>query len=556
MAESEQNPAKDNKPEEKRSKLRLFLFEKRSNKFFIFSGLFFISACLYIQMFINSEPTIDTDYLAQLNQINKPANYKEEDNAWPYYQKAFELYVSTYTAGDVNDIIFSTPPKRYSDLNEHEQKIVLNWIEQNQAAWQELEKASQKTYCYIEYKFRETKDDKNDPFYEYAPKLNAPTIKINFPYLSALKMLAYMGKQQIEIEIEDGNMDKAIEDCMTLLAVRLHWQQGKSLTEEVVGSVCDTFGNEGLLKIISKYELPSIRLQNIQEQLTNIYNSNSTVFDLKNERIVFLDIVQSMFTKGGLGGGHLIPKYLDSLVNNPFGKEIKLTFPQYILYLLFPKYMEYWLESKYEHTIYIQHSEINRMFRNQALCLPISLIHARRNKTIAKYNQIFDQIQAIQKLTPFQIKQTNTSIDLERPDFLNSKIYFDSFMKKSRYFLVGFLTPWVDDNLSKYIFENKTLYGAVITILALKRYKLDTGAYPETLDELLDEDYITSIPMDPYSDKPLVYKKTETEFTLYSVGTDFKDDNGISSLYNSASVVKWGYSYDKNTGDAVFWPIR
>jgi hypothetical protein len=122
MEKSQENSDDTDKPEEKRSKPSAFLPKKRSNRFFVTAGLFFIFACLYILMFINGEPTIDTDYLAQLNQINKPPNYKEEDNAWPLYQKAFELYVNNYDAGDVNDVIFSMPLKKFSVLNKSEQK--------------------------------------------------------------------------------------------------------------------------------------------------------------------------------------------------------------------------------------------------------------------------------------------------------------------------------------------------------------------------------------------------------------------------------------------------
>ena len=51
--------------------------------------------------------------------------------------------------------------------------------------------------------------------------------------------------------------------------------------------------------------------------------------------------------------------------------------------------------------------------------------------------------------------------------------------------------------------------------------------------------------MDPYSDKPLVYKRLDNSFTLYSLGADFDDDGGTPS--------NWGEG-DKG-GDAVFWPV-
>jgi hypothetical protein len=73
-------------------KLRQFLHKKLYKKCFLIIGLLLINAGFYILFFIFGQPTIDTDYVAQLNQLNKPENYNPEDNAWPYYKKAFELF--------------------------------------------------------------------------------------------------------------------------------------------------------------------------------------------------------------------------------------------------------------------------------------------------------------------------------------------------------------------------------------------------------------------------------------------------------------------------------
>jgi hypothetical protein len=36
--------------------------------------------------------------------------------------------------------------------------------------------------------------------------------------------------------------------------------------------------------------------------------------------------------------------------------------------------------------------------------------------------------------------------------------------------------------------------------------------YPENLDKLIEISYLKNIPIDPFSDKPLAYKKTENNF--------------------------------------------
>ena len=70
-------------------------------------------------------------------------------------------------------------------------------------------------------------------------------------------------------------------------------------------------------------------------------------------------------------------------------------------------------------------------------------------------------------------------------------------------------------------------------------------------EELFEAGYLKKLPMDPYSDSPLVYKKTDDDFILYSVGYDFEDDGGEVYRDNKGRVRPWG-----DEGDAVFWPVR
>ena len=55
--------------------------------------------------------------------------------------------------------------------------------------------------------------------------------------------------------------------------------------------------------------------------------------------------------------------------------------------------------------------------------------------------------------------------------------------------------------------------------------------------------------MDPWSDKPLVYRKTDDSFTLYSVGKNFVDDGGEFGVLDSGRISNW-----LDNGDTIFWP--
>ena len=61
--------------------------------------------------------------------------------------------------------------------------------------------------------------------------------------------------------------------------------------------------------------------------------------------------------------------------------------------------------------------------------------------------------------------------------------------------------------------------------LALRCYKFDRGRRPSRLEELVPN-YLSSVPVDPFSDRPLVYRPQGTNWLLYSLGTDKLDDGG------------------------------
>jgi hypothetical protein len=61
--------------------------------------------------------------------------------------------------------------------------------------------------------------------------------------------------------------------------------------------------------------------------------------------------------------------------------------------------------------------------------------------------------------------------------------------------------------------------------VALARFKLARGKHPDKLDELVPT-YLTAVPNDVFTDKPMIYSLTADGYLLYSVGVNGKDDGG------------------------------
>jgi hypothetical protein len=97
----------------------------------------------------------------------------------------------------------------------------------------------------------------------------------------------------------------------------------------------------------------------------------------------------------------------------------------------------------------------------------------------------------------------------------------------------------------------ETTRRVVITAIALKRFQLQHGKLPETLDALAPE-FFQAVPIDPFAGKPLRYHpNVDGTYLLYSIGEDGKDDGGDPT--NTASGSSNFYWQNNRALDWV-WP--
>ncbi len=142
------------------------------------------------------------------------------------------------------------------------------------------------------------------------------------------------------------------------------------------------------------------------------------------------------------------------------------------------------------------------------------------------------------------------------PDFLASPgEYYDEF-----------LAAMANDNLHnmfsgfagalhsaiRKVMAADTCKRIVLTAIALKRFQLKHGIYPEKLSELAP-DFLPTLPLDAVDGQPLRYRRNaDGTFLLYSVGDNGTDDGGDPSL--PADITTTYYNWlDTRDRDWV-WP--
>jgi hypothetical protein len=453
-------------------------------------GVLIICFILYTIWFITGKPTVRIDYLAELNRMTKP-QISNEDNAWPHYERAIELFVKP------GDKLLEIPAfqdwkgsayRSFEALSEQERQEIGKWTRQNEAAWQQFTAGSLKTYCYRGY----TKGK------------NEPLLAVVLPHLATLRDLLTVGIFHSRMQIAQGQTTQALDDCLAVVRAGSHWQGWGTVVEQLVGLAISRAGYEEILYIVATEDVSGANLKKLQKQLSQIYPGGYPLMDIEGERLVFHDVVQHIFTDGGPGGGHLIPKRLSFICDEIIGGG----------------YMD----------------DMDGLVVGTAM----GMIHARRYAAIAKYDQILDsQIEAA-KMTPYERRAGK---DLHDEDiFLASAKY--------RYAVVHLFMPALG-RASEIAFRGRSLHEATVTILAIERYRQEKGQYPMSLSELFSAGYIEQLPMDPYSGKPLVYHRIGDDFTLYSLGENFADDGG-KVIGEGNDRRRWGTDED---GDRVFWPV-
>jgi hypothetical protein len=460
------------------------------------AGVMLILFVFYATWFLSGKPAPRMDYVAMLNQMSRP-EIADKDNAWPHYEKAFAALVEPNDELELEPAFKELNRPEYRSLRalpEATRAAISQWVENNEAALREFKTAAAMSYCLRSYR---ADPNMKDPW----------VIGVLLPHLSSLRNLGRLGIWRSGIDLEQGDTSRAADDCLTVARAGRHWQRSEFLIEQLVGLALSWTGHEGILAITQARRLPPADLANLQQELAALYLGRYPLINIEAERLQMMDTIQHVFTEGGPGGGHMpfsgAMRLLDLVTSpgEPAGDSELIVVPMWTA---------------------------------------LSLVHAGRCKTTAKANWLFDEQAKSVKLSPYERRAAKAP---GTDELLKS-------LPEYRYAVIHILAPALD-RVAEIAFRGKALHEATMTVLALQRYRQEKGAYPASLEELKRAGYIDALPADPYGDGPLTYKPAADQFTLYSVGPDFKDDGGTSGTDRKGRPQMW----DASTGDAVFWPV-
>ena len=308
--------------------------------------------------------------------------------------------------------------------------------------------------------------------------------------LPSYKRLAFDMRWRIRYEADNGNIETALSDCVALTKFSGHLQGHGLLIEQLVGIAIEALAQNAIFMLMERVDVPADVLKSTQEELDKQFGKHEPVISMEAEKVFWYDQIQRTFTDDGHGGGRVLMRGLPLAAGD-------------------------W---------------------KSGLWGLVSFSYPDRREVVANIDKYFERFAEILAETPWELR--DETID----DQVWNEVHITPLMLKIQ-------TP-AHERISQIAWRMKTGREALLTVLAVMRYEKEKGRYPASLYELVEAGYLKKLPMDPYSKSPLVYRRTDDGFLLYSFGADLKDDGGKLGLNREGRPRMWA-----EEGDWVFWPV-
>ncbi len=461
-------------------------------------GIFLVYLAICTAPLFLGRPTIKMDYVQWLNDTGR-ANHEEADNAWPYYEKAAELYVETPD-------VLKMAPYWLADMNDAESKALRPWLAQNAAAIDMLRQGSQRPHCWNTYQA-----DVNDLHWSarllpgVMPEAILAGIYSNAsPHLSEHRQLAFLLRRQALLEVYEGHVDAALRDCLVLARFGDHVLGGALTVEQLTGMAIEATAGSVLLRLLEQATIPADTLANVQRQWQERFDRRGSAVSFDAEKGLWQDRIQRSFTDDGKGNGHALLGGYSNWITGRVVKDLHT-----VLTFRTPNRRE------------IQ-TEVDACYADaEKLLTQPPWEWTRRQEDANETDRLMEDIR-LSLQNPQGLRQTTSLLRIESSTFRG---------------------------MAESSWQRRVRGAAVITILALKRYQAERGQYPDDLQQLVVAGYLRDVPRDPFGPGPLTYKKTGDNFLLYSWGADLTDDAGRQAL-DEFGGPSW-----RDRGDQVFWPV-
>jgi hypothetical protein len=400
-------------------------------------------------------------------------------------------YKAAKAVGELPDDISELLPKESHEVTLEQKQRMAEWLTKNEETLELVIAGSEKPYYWQEYQGEEM-------------------LSIVLPNLREYRNLVRAVTWRAQLRAEQGRYEDAFADLKSCYRFGQHLKGDKVLIEQLVAIAIEALSVQRLRSILSEHRIDSATLTMLQKDFEHMVAGEGFTMSLAAEKMFIYDEIQRCFTEDWLGGGHLYLSRMRTL--DSIGDESAPSVRELIVESVMAP--EAWPRA-----------------------VRVLFFHPDKQQTRETADRVYAFCEVIAQKTPAQIRAEGIDIEEETMKIIEDNV------------LLAILTP-AFGRACELGHRNRTTVQATITTIALLRYRADKGSYPEDLRQLITAGYLRQLPLDLYTDKPLVYRKTDDSFILYSLGDNFEDDGGKVGTDRQGRPRLWA-----RDADAVFWPV-
>jgi len=319
--------------------------------------------------------------------------------------------------------------------------------------------------------------------------LNPEFTKRRWKYHNLYKTAARAMSYRICYRAYSGDVNGAVDDSISLFRFAYLLEGRGLLIEQILATAIEGLARSTTINMMAKTKLSGQQLKRLQDELQTMFGSEKQPIDFNSEKAISYAIIQQGFTDDGRGGGKM-------------------------LYPATPYFAGDWKDTLWDF---------------------LTFSYPDRRQAVAEIDKFFAEAQSKIETFPSRKEESLPFMPEYSPVFapLSLKIISPSF-----------------DHIGIIVRRVKIQREAILTILAVLRFHSRTGSYPDRLDELVQEGFLSELPFDPFRSSTMTYKRTKEGFLLYSWGDNFKDDGGQVFKNEKGYIIPYG-----EEGEWVFWPV-
>lgn len=362
-------------------------------------------------------------------------------------------------------------------------------------------------------------------------------IGVLLPQLSVLRQASVWLKSDLWLALETGDGERAAANLQAMLTLAKHTDETPMLINQLVKIAILHMALTEIVLALDEHAqtLTDAHLERLAHRLAS-FGGGSLTIDFAGERALFYDLLQRIYSDDGQGDGRLTADGIRFFAGIDDA------------------------------------SSSARMPLIQQPLLPLyGLLAPSRRDLADAYESIIGEAERESRIPLWERGPSRVPAAVERLQ--------QSPLDGLRYMLVILLAPVLER--STISVENTAMAcDAVLTLIALERWRRDHGGvHPERLEQLVPE-YLAALPTDRFTGEPLRYRLVNGSPLFYSVGVNRVDDGGRRYTFHAermplaftewksreelAELKRRSDSGDRSTNvdpaifdtDVVFWPLK